>query len=390
MIANRKMRAVVVATPALALLMVACSSAPTTESSSTAGALAQAKGGTRVHVMPLHAGKIKSAATAPGASGAKLVYNGGKVIANVNVWNVYWGGGVQFTSHTESFWKDITTSAYMSVFDEYATPTQTIGQGSFGGAVTATGVSTTGTVTDAQVQTEIDKLISAGKLPANTDGNQLYMVYFPPGLTITGPQGSGTSCVDFCAYHGTYNSSSGSETYYGVVPDLGGSCAGGCGGSAQQDNVTSVSSHEFSEAITDAEVGLAVNATGAPLAWYDQTYGEIGDICNASQDTVDGYTVQLEWSNQQGLCVSSGTGTPPPPPTDAGTGTDSGTDGGTPPPGNTCSHDLCTAGSKLKSSCDPCAAEVCAQDSYCCGTKWDDTCVSEVAQFCAPGTTSCN
>jgi hypothetical protein len=45
----------------------------------------------------------------------------------------------------------------------------------------------------------------------------------------------------------------------------------------------------------------------SPLAWYNKTYGEIGDICNGQQGTVTGtdgvtYTVQKEWSNSKAAC----------------------------------------------------------------------------------------
>ena len=46
---------------------------------------------------------------------------------------------------------------------------------------------------------------------------------------------------------------------------------------------------------------------GPPLAWYDGTNGEIGDICNAQQGTITlnglSYTMQKEWSNQKGACI---------------------------------------------------------------------------------------
>ena len=48
------------------------------------------------------------------------------------------------------------------------------------------------------------------------------------------------------------------------------------------------------EAITDAVPGSG---------WYDDTNGEIGDICAWNFKQVSGYTVQLEWSNKQGACV---------------------------------------------------------------------------------------
>jgi hypothetical protein len=58
--------------------------------------------------------------------------------------------------------------------------------------------------------------------------------------------------------------------------------------------MTGSSSHELCEAITDAVPGSG---------WYADTDGEIGDICAWNFKTVAGYTVQLEWSNQQDKCV---------------------------------------------------------------------------------------
>ena len=59
--------------------------------------------------------------------------------------------------------------------------------------------------------------------------------------------------------------------------------------------------------MTDAQVGIAT-VIGPPLAWYDSTNGEIGDICNAQQGsyTANGttYTIQLEFSNSANNCVN--------------------------------------------------------------------------------------
>jgi hypothetical protein len=43
------------------------------------------------------------------------------------------------------------------------------------------------------------------------------------------------------------------------------------------------------------------------LAWYNTTYGEIGDICNGQQGSITGtdgasYVVQTEWSNTSQTC----------------------------------------------------------------------------------------
>jgi hypothetical protein len=48
------------------------------------------------------------------------------------------------------------------------------------------------------------------------------------------------------------------------------------------------------EAITDPVPGQG---------WYDDTHGEIGDICAWQTKSVGPYTVQLEWSNKAGQCL---------------------------------------------------------------------------------------
>lgn len=70
-------------------------------------------------------------------------------------------------------------------------------------------------------------------------------------------------------------------------------------------------------------------------------------------------------------------------------GTGGTTGGGTTGGGaSTCAHAVCSAGTKLTSSCDPCVQTICAQDSYCCNTKWDAQCVGEVASICGQNTCS--
>jgi hypothetical protein len=53
------------------------------------------------------------------------------------------------------------------------------------------------------------------------------------------------------------------------------------------------------------------------------------------------------------------------------------------PPVNSCAHDFCTTGAKLKTGCADCVTAVCAQDPVCCSSQWDSICVSEVASFCS-------
>ncbi len=261
-------------------------------------------------------------------AGAHLTYFGGPVISNVHVVQVLYGSGsynAQIAGTTTptmgNFYRDITTSGYITLLSQYSTPAsggtnQTIGNGTFDGLfqIVPSAANNGSTIDDTNIQAELLAQISAGHLPAPVldaagNVNTLYMIFFPPGKTIT--QGGSSSCVagGFCAYHGTTSSTlSAKHVLYGVMPDMqaGSGCSTGCGSSTVFNNYTSVTSHELAEAMTDADVGIATTFA-APLAWYDMTNGEIGDICNGQQGSyvANGttYTIQLEFSNSANNCV---------------------------------------------------------------------------------------
>jgi hypothetical protein len=267
-------------------------------------------------------------------AGAHLSYFGGPVVTNAHVVQVLYGSGSylpQLTTTTTpsmaSFFGDILgmNSGYIDLLSQYSTPAtggtnQTIGRGIFDGLfqIVPSAANNGSTINDTQIQAELLAQIGSGKLPApvyDAAGNAdtIYMIYFPPGKTLV--LGTSTSCVagGFCAYHGTTAATlSSKHVLYGVHPDMqSGGCSTGCGASTVFGNYTSVTSHELTETITDADVGLATGFA-APLAWYDTTNGEIGDICNGQQGvyTANGttYTIQLEFSNVASNCVL-----PPPP-----------------------------------------------------------------------------
>jgi len=262
-------------------------------------------------------------------AGAHLTYFGGPIISNVQVIQVLYGSGSynsQVAGNTSptmgNFFADITSTGLITLMQQYNTPVsggtgQTFGNGTFAGLfqiVPAAG-NNGSTITDTQIQSELLSQITAGHLPApvlDSQGNPntLYMIYFPPGKTIS--QGGSNSCQagGFCAYHGTTSSTFQSHNVlYGVLPDMqaGSGCSSGCGTSTVFGNYTSVTSHELVEAMTDADVGIAT-VFGPPLAWYDMTNGEIGDICNGQQGSyvANGttYTIQLEFSNSASNCVN--------------------------------------------------------------------------------------
>ncbi len=269
-----------------------------------AGVAPSSDDGTDTASAPSSLQPLRDDSRAAPPSDAHLTYYGGPVISNVRVHDVFWGSGVQYQSELDAFYAAITNSAYFDWLDEYATPKQHIGRGSFAGSFVDHAAPSGDTITNQQIQDELGRLLDAGSL-GKRGANDLYMVYFPPGVTITMEDGS-QSCVQFCAYHSTFVHKK-HDIYYGVVPDLGGACAGGCGSGAQLDNTTAASSHELVEAVTDAAVGLA-KSYAPPLAWYDENNGEIGDICVGHDATVAGYHVQTEWSNAAGACIATADG----------------------------------------------------------------------------------
>ncbi len=279
----------------------------------------------QLRIVPLGPPQTPQSNTIVNLSAPHLNYYGGRVISNVQVAVVFWTGGVNATTQSQigGFYTTITNSAYLDMLSEYDTvgltgfadgllgSNQLIGRGTVIGPYTITPSTNATTIDDTQIQAELQAQIAAGNLsvPA-TDGagnvNTLYMVYFPLGYAITLQGFSSCHPGGFCGYHGTYVNNNLSIPY-GVMPDLSApGCNGSCGiGPTVFQNLTSVSSHELAESITDTEVGLA-NVFARPLAWYDANNNmEIGDICNHQHATLSAYTVQTEWSNLNNACIAS-------------------------------------------------------------------------------------
>lgn len=282
-----------------------------------------------MHIQRLHpkSGAAKANASPASCFPAAVTYYGGPVVSKVNVVLVFWGSSAyqNYQGSLAAFYTDITNSAYIDWLYEYDTigqldassqpgTNQAIERGGFNSAViiNPSTCAANCTIDDTGIQSELLSQVNAGHLPAPTldhDGNvnTAYMIYFPSSVTIT-LQGS-TSCVQFCAYHGTTANLDAIESknlLYGVLPDVtANGCQNGCGFNANAfDNITSVSSHELGELMTDADVGIAPNLA-PPLTWYSNACGEIGDSCNAQDGVVDGYTVQQLWSNRLNGCVVS-------------------------------------------------------------------------------------
>jgi hypothetical protein len=241
-----------------------------------------------IRIVPL---QLPQGIAAAPAVGPKLTYRGGQLLTAVEVYTIFWGKAwekpphADFVAKLNGFFDDILVSTLIDQLAEYSTNSQKIAHGSRIGTTTITTPPLRHTVTDAAIQHLVQLGITTGHFPQPT-GNTLYFVYLPPGVAVV--QGGARSCQAFCGYHNHIDE----KIFYAAMPFPG--CQGCTGQLAQLDALTSTSSHELCEAITDPVPGQG---------WYDDAHGEIGDICAWQTKQIGTHTVQLEWSNQANKCI---------------------------------------------------------------------------------------
>jgi hypothetical protein len=240
-----------------------------------------------IRIVPLHPGEKL---LAPPAAPPRLTYRGGPLLAAVEVFSLFWGPAWQqaesgLATSINAFFDSILVSSLMDQLAEYSTADTAIGRGRRIGSTTIASPPPPSRLPDDRIQAFIQEQVAAGVLPPVT-ANTLYYVLLPPGVTVS--LGSDQSCSSFCGYHDAIDG----RVFYAVMPYP--DCSGCAGGLDVESALTTTSSHELCEAVTDPVPGQG---------WYDDSNGEIGDICAWQTKQVDGYTVQLEWSNTSGQCV---------------------------------------------------------------------------------------
>jgi hypothetical protein len=253
--------------------------------------------GDPIRIVPLHVPDAlrqptaEAAAAAPAAA-PQLTYRHGPLLTAVEVFTIFWGSAWQHAPHSamvtqiNQFFDFILTSPLIQQLSEYDVPGKTIGHGKRTGTLTITTPKHRHSVSDTAIQHMLQQEIATNSAVPHPTPNTLYFVYLPPGVRVV--QGGSASCQAFCGYH---NDISG-QIFYAAMPYPG--CAGCTGGLAAFDALTSTSSHELCEAITDPIPGQG---------WYDDANGEIGDICAWQTKKIGQYTVQLEWSNKSNKCI---------------------------------------------------------------------------------------
>jgi hypothetical protein len=223
----------------------------------------------------------------------KLTYRGGPLLVAVQVFTVFWGSAwkktpyAQMATDVNAFFAAILQSSLLTTqMAEYSVPKYKIGAGTLTGTSTVTAPALGQSVTDAAIQRMAQEQIASSKGIPKPGANVLYFVYLAPGVKVT--QGGSASCQAFCGYHDFIDG----KIFYAVMPYP--NCQGCLGGLSALEALTSTSSHELCEAITDPIPGEG---------WYDDAHGEIGDICAWKTKQIGNYTVQLEWSNKANKCI---------------------------------------------------------------------------------------
>ena len=171
----------------------------------------------------------------------------------------------------------------------------------------------TACVTDAQMHTEINSVLTTAGLSGGT--GDVYLVIFPPGVETCAESqdaAAGGTCSDtnypgFCAYHSAFQGSSAVDLYanipfptayyYGCLTDQ------SPNGSVTLDSALSMISHEHNETITDplgnAWIDSVGNEEADECAWSFGT--PLGGAPGAEYNQVingDDYYLQQEFSNE--------------------------------------------------------------------------------------------
>lgn len=212
-------------------------------------------------------------------------YNGGGVLPNVQAQAVYLGSQWANSSmssqitQTDQFLSTIVNSPYMDMLTNAG---YNVGRGTdTKGVVDNISISTRGSLSDNQIQSDLASLISQGKVQS-PGSNNLYMVYVEPGVAVT--MGGTSSTNYFLGYHGAFQDGS-NVVHYAVMPYPGSPNPSSLsqGFSSTFNEETAVSSHELAEAVTDPNVSLN------QIGWYDfQNNGEIADLANGQTSTITG------------------------------------------------------------------------------------------------------
>ncbi|NDC39068.1 MAG: hypothetical protein EBZ48_13645 [Proteobacteria bacterium] len=233
------------------------------------------------------------------ATSPHLTYYGGKVLKSPTFSSIFLGSfwnsttGKSQSQYLNRMATTVLNSRHVKIWEEYGG-----GKPTFSGSTVTPLATQPKAITDRLVQRVVEDAIKRGAVQAN-GAESVYTVFLPPGIELLAPDGT-SSRMGMGGYHHSFTANNGQKVYYAAIAYA----EGGNGISFTPDplkNMSIAATHEWFEAVTDPDVN------NGRLGWYDQQYGEVGDIPIATstrlKDTfgfIGGFAVQKEWSNRDG------------------------------------------------------------------------------------------
>ncbi|MBI3785863.1 MAG: hypothetical protein HY270_20920 [Deltaproteobacteria bacterium] len=251
-----------------------------------------------------------------------LVYHGGALIKNPDVFLIFWGNEWQTDPEQiaarnalVSFYQAVGSSEYACAWQEYAVAGQPLGNGTYNGAEVITNEPAL-LLTDAAIQQKIVDEVMAGHAPPISD-DRVYIVVPKRDVVVEasdGTTGCGGSKFVFCGYHDSFADPGNPSGYvrYAVLPYPCTTSNGSCFSEPDASgSLQSVGSHELTEAVTDPD--------NQPGGWYsDRSGNENADVCAsaACEDTItvgmQTFPVNPAWSNLGRGCITGVSCSAPP------------------------------------------------------------------------------
>jgi hypothetical protein len=247
-------------------------------------------------------------------------YHGGPVIKCANVYTSFWGSGwlaspqkIINAGRLSQFMTDFLASKYMNILSQYGAGKGAGAAGLFFGASFVQNVANE--LTDTDIHSVIQSCIDAKVLPEPGNPSSMALMIFLDDAIAVKDSGNGIQMCEPAGdtafgYHFFFKTKAGNPFYYSVIPGLTDACLkSSCGSSScslqlsesQEQRRTQVTSHEFSEMVTDPELN----------AWFDSDGSENGDICNGEPGTItvgaNTWTVQRMYSKSDDVASNGAT-----------------------------------------------------------------------------------
>jgi len=200
-----------------------------------------------------------------------ISYHGGSILlGSPSIYFIYYGNWTNDTALTilPDFAKSLGGSPYYNINTTYYNASnQHISNSVTYGGMTTDNYSQGKSLSDAGVIAVVNKAITGGNLPKNS--NAVYFV-----LTSADVKETSGFCTQYCGWH--TNSIIGGQDIKVAFVGNPSQCATSCeaqsigpNGNAAADAMVSIIAHEFEESVTDPDLN----------GWYDSQGNENGDLC---------------------------------------------------------------------------------------------------------------